>query len=72
MSIFLTHYFKLLKLEFFMKQEREQILGMRNNKSFSSRLSKTKIISSLIPNNKSIEKSPTAPEALLIGEQKCG
>jgi hypothetical protein len=72
MSISLTHYFKLAKLEFFMKQDGEKIIEMRKNKSFSSISTKTRIISSLIKNNKSIRKSPTAPVALLIGEQKCG
>ena len=72
MSISLTHYFKLAKLDFFMKQDGEKIIEIRKNKYFSSRFTKTKFISSLLTNYKRIKKSQIAPVALLIGEQKCG
>jgi hypothetical protein len=55
-----------------MKQDGEKIIEIRKNKYFSSISTKTRIISSLIKNNKSIKKSQIAPVALLIGEQKCG
>jgi hypothetical protein len=72
MSIFFTNYFKLAKLEFFMKQKGQPIIEKRKNKYFSSRFTKTKFVSSLLTNYKRIKKSQIAPVALLIGEQKCG
>jgi hypothetical protein len=58
-----------------MKQEVAKINEWSENNSVSNRTSKRRFTEKLFTNSitkKKTKKSPTAPAALLIGEQKCG
>ena len=76
LSIYLTHYFKFLKIEFIIKNESQVLRKNKINEynSIKNKIDGKNFTTKLFANTSSPTKKNNKkfPQALIIGEQKCG